>query len=90
MHSKTAAPSRFTGPTGIKSGLWASISALVAVVFACVTAAPALATTYSITDLGNLGYPTARGAGINESGQVAGTSYLAQRVEYNVGCPPRH
>jgi len=90
MHSKTAAPSRLTRPTGIKSGLWASIGAVVAVCFACVTAAPALATTYSITDLGNLGYPTARGAGINESGQVAGTSYLAQRVEYNVGCPPRH
>jgi probable HAF family extracellular repeat protein len=54
------------------------------------TAAPALATTYSITDVGNLGYPTARAGGINESGQVAGTSYLAERVEFNRGCPPRH
>jgi probable HAF family extracellular repeat protein len=53
-------------------------------------AAPAFATTYSITDLGNLGYPTTRAVGINEGGQVAGTSYLAERVEYNVGCPPRH
>ena len=90
MRSKTAAPSRLTRPTAIRRGLWASIGAVVAVGFVCVTAAPALATTYSITDLGNLGYPTARGAGINEGGQVAGTSYLAQRVEYNVGCPPRH
>jgi len=51
------------------------------------TAVSAFAASYSITDLGNLGYPTARAAAINESGQVAGTSYLAERVEYNVGCP---
>ena len=70
--------------------LWALIAALAAVGIAGATAVPALATSYSITDLGNLGYPTARGAAINESGQVAGTSYLAERVEYNVGCSPRH
>ena len=45
-------------------------------------AAPALAGPYSIIDLGNLGYPTACAVGINESGQVAGTSYLAEHVEY--------
>jgi probable HAF family extracellular repeat protein len=67
--------------------LAALIAASAAVGIAGAAAAPALASTYSITDLGNLGYPTARGAGINESGQVAGTSYLAERVEYNVGCP---
>jgi probable HAF family extracellular repeat protein len=70
--------------------LAALVAACAAVGIAGVAVAPALASTYSITDLGNLGYPTARGAGINESGQVAGTSYLAERVEYNVGCAPRH
>jgi probable HAF family extracellular repeat protein len=77
-------------PTGIWRRLGTTVGAVVAVGLTCATAAPALATTYSITDLGNLGYPTARPAGINESGQVAGSSYLAERVEYNVGCPPRH
>jgi probable HAF family extracellular repeat protein len=67
--------------------LWALIVAVAVVGLTGITAVPALAASYSITDLGNLGYPTARGAGINESGQVAGTSYLAERVEYNVGCP---
>jgi probable HAF family extracellular repeat protein len=66
------------------------IAAVAAVGFMGATAMSAFAASYSITDLGNLGYPTARGAGINESGQVAGTSYLAERVEYNVGCAPRH
>jgi probable HAF family extracellular repeat protein len=56
----------------------------------CATAAPALATTYSITNVGNLGYPSARAVAINESGQAAGISDLAELVEYNVGCVPRH
>src|SRR5262245_60475786 len=90
MQSKTPGSSRSMKPTGSRRGLLTIVGAVVAVSLAWVTAAPALATTYSITDLGNLGYPTARPAGINESGQVAGTSYLAQRVEYNVGCVPRH
>jgi probable HAF family extracellular repeat protein len=90
MQSKTPVPSRVTRPAGIRRALWASIGTVLAIGLACITAVPALATTYSITDLGNLGYPTARPSGINESGQVAGTSYLAQRVEYNVGCVPRH
>lgn len=70
--------------------LWALIVAVAVLGLAGATAVPALATSYSITDLGNLGYPTARGAAINENGQIAGTSYLAERVEYNVGCSPRH
>jgi probable HAF family extracellular repeat protein len=70
--------------------LWALTVAIATVGVTSATAAPAFATSYSITDLGNLGYPTARAVGINESGQIAGTSYLAQRVEYNVGCVPRH
>jgi probable HAF family extracellular repeat protein len=70
--------------------LWALIATSAALGLIAATAAPALASTYSITDLGNLGYPTARGSAINEGGQVAGTSYLAELVEYNVGCVPRH
>jgi len=70
--------------------LWALIGAVAALGLAWTTAGPALATTYSVTDVGSLGYPVARPGGINEGGQVAGTSYLAQRVEYNVGCVPRH
>jgi probable HAF family extracellular repeat protein len=58
-----------------------------AVALFTATAAPAAASTYTVTDLGTLGYPTARGSAINEGGRVAGTSYLAESVEYNVGCP---
>src|ERR1017187_2853886 len=70
--------------------LWALIAAVASIGLTGATAVPALATSYSITDLGNLGYPTARAAAINESAQVAGTSYLAERVEDNAGCSPKH
>jgi probable HAF family extracellular repeat protein len=93
MQSKAPNPSRFMKPdrsSRRRRTLWALIAAVAAVGFMGATAMSAFAASYSITDLGNLGYPTARGAGINESGQVAGTSYLAERVEYNVGCAPRH
>jgi hypothetical protein len=93
MQSKAPNPSRFMKP-GSRSRpsrtLWAVIAAVAAGCLMSTGAASAFAGSYSITDLGNLGYPTARAAGINESGQVAGTSYLAERVEYNVGCVPRH
>jgi probable HAF family extracellular repeat protein len=69
---------------------WVMISAVGVVVSVIGASTPAFASTYSVTDLGNLGYPTARAVGVNEGGQVAGTSYLAERVEYNVGCVPRH
>src|SRR5262249_10329751 len=78
-HVNPSRPARTTG-TGTPGAQGISLA----------SAAPALATTYSITDVGNLGYPTARPAAINESGQVAGTSYLAKRVEFNIGCPPKH
>jgi hypothetical protein len=44
------------------------------------TAIPAFAASYSITDLGSLGYPTTFPAALNESGEVTGTSYLAEEV----------
>jgi probable HAF family extracellular repeat protein len=93
MRSKTDRTSRsLNGPGGSRPRrrLWSLLGALAAVGLMGVMAAPAFAVSYSITDLGNLGYPTARAAGINESGRVAGTSYLAERVEYNVGCSPKH
>jgi len=93
MQSTTDGTSRFPKqPRGSRPPrrLWALIAAVAAVVLTGTTAVPALAATYSITDLGSLGYPTARAVGINEGGQVAGTSYLAERVEYNVGCSPKH
>jgi probable HAF family extracellular repeat protein len=93
MQSKAPNPSRFIKPDRSSRRprtLWALIAAVAAVGLMGTTAVSAFAASYSITDLGNLGYPTARAAAINESGQVAGTSYLAERVEYNVGCSPRH
>jgi probable HAF family extracellular repeat protein len=44
------------------------------------TALPAFAASYSITDLGSLGYPTTFPAALNESGEATGTSYLAEEV----------
>jgi uncharacterized membrane protein len=63
---------------------------VAAVVLSLASAAPALATTYSITIVGNLGGSSSRAVASNESGQVARTASLAERVEYNVGCAPRH
>jgi probable HAF family extracellular repeat protein len=93
MLSKTRRASRFlTQPRGSRRPpmLWALIAAVAAIGLTGATAVPTLAASYSITDLGNLGYPTTRAAAINESAQVAGTSYLAERVEYNAGCSPKH
>ena len=63
-----------------------------AVSVACVSvgllglaASPALASTYSVTDLGSLGYGTTYATAINASGQITGESYLASEVQ--VGCP---
>jgi probable HAF family extracellular repeat protein len=53
------------------------------------TAAPAAASTYTITDLGSLGYGVSLGFGVNSTGEVVGRSYLPQTVP-TTGCPPRH
>jgi probable HAF family extracellular repeat protein len=66
----------------------AAIAAIAAIGLTCASAAAA--SSYSITDLGNLGYPSTSAAALNEGAQVAGTSYLAELVEYNVGCVPKH
>ncbi len=53
------------------------------------TAAHASTQTYTITDLGSLGYNTTVGFGINANGQIVGKSWLQQTVP-TTGCPPRH
>jgi uncharacterized membrane protein len=74
---------RYRGPTR-RAVLTACVSAGL---LGCA-AAPALATTYTITDLGSLGLGVSRGFGINAGAQVAGGSYLASTVPTR--CPPRH
>jgi probable HAF family extracellular repeat protein len=61
--------------------LWTLIAACAAVGVTATTAAPALATTYSITDLGNLGYQYTVANGINNNGQVTGHSSTKQTIE---------
>jgi probable HAF family extracellular repeat protein len=55
--------------------------------FSAVTAAPATAATsaYTMTDLGNLGYPVSRGFAINAGGEVAGQSYTTKTVQFPCG-----
>jgi probable HAF family extracellular repeat protein len=50
------------------------------------SATPAIATTYTITDLGPLGDGVSRGYGSNATGQVTSGSYLLQTVQMT-GCP---
>jgi probable HAF family extracellular repeat protein len=61
--------------------LWTLIAASAAVGVTATTAVPALATTYSITDLGNLGYQYTVANGINNNGQVTGHSSTKQTIE---------
>jgi probable HAF family extracellular repeat protein len=70
--------------------LWRLLGAVAAVAISCGMASSAFATKYSITNVGNLGGSSSRAVAINESGQATGTASLAERVEYNVGCVPRH
>jgi probable HAF family extracellular repeat protein len=65
----------------------ALLGALAALGLSLVSAAPALATTYSITDLGSLGAGATEGLAINASGQVTGSSVLSAEVQ--VPCPPQ-
>jgi len=62
----------------------------LAIWLGAIIPAPASAQgTYSLTDLGTLGYPTVVAYGINASGQIPGRGYLQQTVPAT-GCPPRH
>jgi len=65
-------------------------TAVVATGLAGGRAAHASTQTYTITDLGTLGYNTTVGYGINANGQIVGRSYLQQTVPVTQGCPPRH
>jgi len=51
--------------------------------------AAAAAKSYTITDLGSLGYPETFPSGINASGQVTGLSYLSKTFTYPCGYPVR-
>ncbi len=50
--------------------------------------AQAATPSYTITDLGNLGYPSSFPTGVNASGQVSGDSYLQTTIPGP--CPPKH
>ncbi len=68
---------------------WILVTACLSAGTLALTAAPALASTYSITDLGSLGYGTTVATGINDSGQITGESYLGTEVQTK--CPtPKH
>jgi probable HAF family extracellular repeat protein len=61
----------------------------VSIGLAAFAAGPALASTYTVTDLGSLGYGTTFATAINASGQITGESYLATEVQTK--CPtPKH
>jgi len=65
------------------------LAALVlAVGLPAVTAAPAAeaATTYTITDLGSLGYGVSDGVAINATGQVTGRSFTGATITLNTCC----
>jgi probable HAF family extracellular repeat protein len=88
-HNQTTARATRVGPRrqARRTLLPASIAALVIGALAA-SAAPALATTYSITDLGNLGFQATFASAINSNGQVTGRSGTPKTVEG--ACAPRH
>jgi probable HAF family extracellular repeat protein len=51
-----------------------------------VSPAAASTTTYTMTDLGSLGYGVTYGLAINANGQITGYSYTSQQIQ--VTCPP--
>ena len=81
------------GRTATRGLAWGAAAGALAVLpasgLAPLAAADAATPAYTITDLGNLGYPAASPTGINGTGQVSGTSPLATTVPAT-GCPPKH
>jgi probable HAF family extracellular repeat protein len=65
----------------------AVLGAIVSVGLMGVVAGPALATTYSVTDLGSLGNGYTVAKAINNNGQVTGRSSLSST--FQVSCPPK-
>jgi probable HAF family extracellular repeat protein len=53
------------------------------------TVAAAATTTYTITDLGTLGYISSTGGGLNNAGVVSGVSSLTETLPAN-DCPPHY
>ena len=73
----------------ISTRRWTALAACLTAGILAATAAPALASTYTMTDLGSLGYGTTVATGINASGQITGESYLGTEVQTK--CPtPKH
>jgi probable HAF family extracellular repeat protein len=65
------------------------LAACVSTAILASTAAPALASTYTVTNLGSLGFGTTVATGINAGGQITGESYLGTEVQTK--CPtPKH
>src|SRR6267154_53409 len=54
-----------------------------------VAAPAAAATTYTITDLGSLGFGESDPSAINATGQVTGLSYLSSTYKFSCGYPVR-
>jgi hypothetical protein len=65
--------------------LWFALSGCAASCLIAATAAPAAASTYTMTDLGSLGYGVSRGFGINAGGEVVGISYTNKTVQVPCG-----
>lgn len=66
-----------------------TVGVVVGSSLAGATAASAATTTYTITDLGTLGYISSSGGGLNAAGQVSGVSALTETLPAN-DCPPHY
>jgi probable HAF family extracellular repeat protein len=90
MHSKHDEPTHRPTDTGRScvQRLGALIAPIAALGLVGLMAAPALATTYSITDLGNLGFQYTVANAINNNGQITGHSSTPQTIEGS--CAPIH
>ena len=74
----------------LRAALWLALSGLAASSLIAATAAPAIpaaaaTSTYTMTDLGSLGYGVSRGFGINAGGEVVGQSYTNKTVTFPCG-----
>jgi hypothetical protein len=70
----------FTVPAATPLRRWAALGACATVGLVGAAAAPAAASTYTVTGLGSLGFGTTIATGINSSGQITRESYLATEI----------